>query len=314
MANDFPKHQMEILIVDGGSSDGTRDVAKAYSLRYPFIRLLDNPRRKTPVALNIGIRASVGDPILRMDAHATYAEDYIASCVRALEEHDVWNVGGIMQTLPREDTLIGHAIVAVLGHPFGVGNSQFRVHPREPTWVDTVFGGCYRRCVFQKIGLFNERLDRGQDMEFNKRVKAAGGRTLLLPDIVSYYYARSDLPTYLRHNYINGIWAILPFRYSAVMPVGWKHLVPLAFALALVSLAVLWLFRVPLSGLLFASVMGSYLTVNVAVSLTVAAGLRRLSLLPALVLGFAALHVPYGLGSIVGVLQTALGLFRLRSR
>ena len=108
----------------------------------------------------------------------------------------------------------------------------FRVHTDEPKWVDTVFGGCYRREVFDRVGLFNENLVRGQDMEFNLRLKKAGGKTLLVPDIVSYYYARSDIKSFWKHNFTNGVWAILPFLYSPIMPVSWRHLVPLIFVTA----------------------------------------------------------------------------------
>jgi GT2 family glycosyltransferase len=100
--------------------------------------------------------------------------------------------------------------------------------------VDTVFGGCYRKSVFDKIGLFNEQLTRGQDVELNIRLRKSGGRILLLPDIVSYYYARTEWKSFLSYNWNNGLWAILPFRYSKNIPVSWRHLTPLVFVTTLI--------------------------------------------------------------------------------
>jgi glycosyltransferase involved in cell wall biosynthesis len=227
--SDYPKDAMEVLVVDGRSDDGTRAVVERFRARHAWIRLLDNPSRLTPVALNIGIRAARGTIVFRMDAHSEWTPTYIAECVRSLERTGADCVGGIMVTAPRSQGAWGRAVVAALSHPFGVGNSYFRIAPDQPRWVDTVFGGAYRRDVFREVGLFNERLVRGQDIEFNLRLKREGKRTLLVPTIRSYYYARTDLWAFVRHNWTNGVWAILPFLYSRVIPVTWRHLVPMVF-------------------------------------------------------------------------------------
>jgi len=147
-----------------------------------------------------------------------------------------------MITLPAQDTLIGKAIAKSLSCRFGVGNSYFRTGTDKPKWVDTVFGGCYRKEIFSKVGLFNESLPRGQDMEFNLRLKRAGFKTLLVPNIVSYYYAKPDMKSFIKHNYINGVWAILPFKYSKIMPVSLRSLVPLFFVVSLLSSWILAIF------------------------------------------------------------------------
>lgn len=300
--NDYAKDRLEVLVVDGMSEDGTRVAVEAYGQQYPFIRLLDNPERTTAAALNSGIRAAKGDIILRVDSHARVAGDYISRCVEALEKYGADNVGGNMETLPRRDTLMGKAIVLALTHRFGVGNSHFRIGAKQPRWVDTVFGGCCRRDLFGRVGLFNEELVRGQDLEFNLRLIKAGGRTLLVPEVVSYYYARSDLKSFSAHNWANGVWAILPFLYSSIMPVSWRHLVPLAFVLvllgaggaALVSRAGLWA---------LAGIGAAYTVASLASSVWVAVSRRDIRYLFAMPVVFASLHVAYGVGSLWGTVR-----------
>lgn len=303
--NNYQRDQIEILVIDGLSDDGTRSIVEEYRRLDNRIHLLDNPQKITPCALNIGIGRGVGDLIIRMDAHATYAKDYISKCAKALVEHGADSVGGIMKALPQKDSLTGRAIVKCLGHRFGVGNSYFRIHERQARWVDTVFGGCYRREVFERVGLFNEHLIRGQDMEFNLRLKKAGGKILLLPDVASTYYARSGMFSFLRHNWDNGVWAILPFLYSEVMPVSWRHLVPLAFVTTLLVFGMLGL-SMPLFALLLLSVLSLYVAASLAVSAQIAfkeRDLRDLFMMPVV---FAALHFAYGIGSLWGLVRVLI--------
>ena len=302
IANDYPKEKLEVLTVDGMSEDGTRDIITSYAQQYPWIKLLDNQKKITPVALNIGIKNAKGEIIIWMSAHNRYEKDYVSRSVESLERSGADNVGGIMRTLPREDSLTGRGIVASLSHRFGVGNSYFRVHTDEPKWVDTVFGGCYRKGVFDRVGLFNENLVRGQDMEFNLRLKKAGGKTLLVPDIVSYYYARSDLKSFWKHNWANGVWAVLPFLYSPIMPVSWRHLVPLIFVTALIGSAVLG-FLLPLFVWCFGVILGSYVLASLTVSLQIAFQKRDVKYFAVMPFIFGILHFGYGLGSLFGVFK-----------
>ena len=300
--NDFPKERLEVLAVDGMSDDETRGAIKGFAKKYQWIRLIENPKRITPVALNIGIRHAKGEIIIWMSAHNRYDKNYISRCVESLEKYGADNVGGVMKTLPREDSFMAQAIVASLSHRFGVGNSYFRVQTNKPKWVDTVFGGCYRREVFDRVGLFNENLVRGQDMEFNLRLKKAGGKTLLVPDIVSYYYARSDIKSFWKHNFTNGVWAILPFLYSPIMPVSWRHLVPLVFVTTLLGSAFQGLFWTPFF-YLFLVILGSYGLANLSASLQIALEKRNIRYMLAMPFVFGALHFAYGLGSLWGLLK-----------
>lgn len=301
-ANDYPHESLEVLVVDGRSEDRTRRIVEVYAERYGNIRLIDNPRQITPAALNIGIGEARGDVIVRVDAHARLERSYIRRCVDALQKYGADNVGGIMKTIPQNRGFMASAIVASLCHRFGVGNSYFRVQSSRPRWVDTVFGGCYRRSVFGRVGLFNERLPHSQDMEFNRRLVAIGGRILLDPAIVSYYYARSDIKSFWKHNVRNGVWAILPFLYTDVMPVSLRHLVPLALVSSLAASLMLAPF-VPGATQLAGAIAGTYLTASIVASCHVAWGkgdVRYVFLMPVV---FGMLHSAYGLGSLQGVVR-----------
>ena len=315
LQNEYPADRLEVFVVDGMSEDGTRKIVNEYSEKHLFIRLLDNPKQLTPCALNIGVLQSKGAVIFRIDAHARIQEDCLIKSVQALERYGADNVGGVMKTIPSGEGLLAEAIVASLSHPFGVGNSYFRTNSKELRWVDTVFGGCYRREVFHGIGLFNEKLARSQDMEFNLRLKKAGGKILLDPEIVSYYYADSDFMIFCRRTSINGLWAVLPFLYSPIMPVAWRHLVPLAFFLVL--LASFLLLSLWSMGIWVLAVVGSvYLIANFYACAQIALRNKDARLLFVMPWVFAALHIHYGLGSfwgLVKLLTHKLKIFRLLS-
>jgi len=301
LRGDYPPDRMEVLAVDGSSSDGTRECIRCYAQRDPRVRLVENLQGTTPAALNRGIDAARGEIIARVDAHASVARDYLTRCVEYLSCSGADNVGGTMSTLPQDGGWFAGPIVAALSHRFGVGNSYFRIGLDEPRWVDTVFGGCWRRQVFERVGRFNPDLLRSQDLEFSLRLKAAGGRTLLAPDVRSDYYARARFASFWRHNFLNGEWAILPFVYSEVIPVSLRHLIPLLFVLALGAGAAL----LPWSGRPLAAVLVPYAAANLGASAQVALTrhqVKYLALMPAV---FGALHLAYGLGSISGLIRAA---------
>jgi glycosyltransferase involved in cell wall biosynthesis len=281
---DYPKEKTEVLVVDGMSEDGTRAIVKNYSGKYPFIKLLDNPDKFTSFALNIGIKNSGGEIIARMDAHAGYEKDYISKCVKYLKEYGADNIGGIMKTLPRKKTIIAKAIAVCLSHPFGAGGSQFRMGTNEPKWVDTVFNGCYKKEVFEKIGLFNENLIRTQDMEFNLRLKKAGGKILMHPAIVSYYYPKDNLKDFFLHNFKDGIWAILPLKFVKI-PLRLRHYIPLVFVLTL-----------PLN-------IWLYILVSLFFSFKIAVKEKDLRYFFAMPIVFFCRHIGYGFGSLFGLFE-----------
>src|SRR5208282_5998150 len=179
--NDYPKDRLEILVVDGMSNDETRKVIDSFAAKCPMLRWICNEKRITPSALNLGIAAAGGSVIVRMDAHVAYPHNYISSLIELLLQTEADNVGGVCQTMPASDSAMAKAVAFGMSHPLGVGNSYFRIGSTKDRWVDTVPFGCYRRDVFDRIGLFDEDLVRDQDEELNLRLIKQGGRIRLSP-------------------------------------------------------------------------------------------------------------------------------------
>lgn len=300
----WPHDRLELLVMDGRSEDRTREIVQQYSERYPCIRLLDNPRRIVPAALNLGIEAARGDVIVRVDAHALYPPEYIEKLVTALLTTGADNVGGPVMVLPANRSAQGRAIAVALAHPFGVGNSWFRIGSTQSRWVDTVAYGCWRRELFDKVGRFDEELVRDQDEEFNYRTVGAGGRVLLLPDAVSYYYARPTPRLAGRMLYQYGYFKpLVALKLGRVATL--RQLVPPLFVAALAGGALL----APFSGLIRLLWFGMLLAYGTALAVAMVGTFRahgaRVAL--ALALVFPVLHVSYGAGFLQGAWRNLRG-------
>jgi len=299
LGNDYPGERIEVLVVDGMSTDETRSTVERYAARHTCIRLLDNVKQITPVALNIGIRAAQGTVVLRMDAHVDYPADYISSLVRLLQDKGADNVGGVCRTQPGAATAMARAIAVGMSHPVGVGNSYFRIGSAEERWVDTVPFGCYRKDVFDRLGLFDEELVRNQDDEFNLRLIRSGGRILLSPKVVCRYYTRDSLGKLWRMYYQYGYFKPLVVRkVKGIMTV--RQLLPPLFVLCLAAGTLLAPWS-RLAAAALAVVVVSYVTV---ISGCVLAAVRRHGWQAALglCLVFPAMHLSYGIGYLRGVL------------
>jgi glycosyltransferase involved in cell wall biosynthesis len=306
---DYPKDRLEVLVCDGMSDDGTREIVTQYVARYPFIRLVDNPRRITPCAMNVGIREARGAAIVLIGAHASYAPSYLTQLVAALEETGADSVGGVLVTLPASDAPLPRALAVGQSHRFGVGNSYFRIGAPARRRVDTVAFGCYRRDVFDRIGVFDEELVRNQDDEFNARLVKQGGHIMLIPEVVTHYYARRSLAQVVRMYYQYGYFKPLAAWKVGRIPTV-RQVVPAAFVASLVLSGALAPWSLPARAL-FGLIGGAY----VIGLLTSAAGaVRRHGVRCALWLlaVFPALHFSYGLGSLAVVLERLLGLRRRR--
>ena len=300
LAGEYPEERVEVLVVDGRSDDGTVEIVRRYAERSRAIRLVHNPEGIAPTALNRAIRQATGEVIVRMDAHVIYPREYLRLLVEALLETGADNVGGRIATLPANDTATARAIAVGVSHPLGVGNSYFRIGTAERRWVDTVPFGCYRREVFDRIGLFDEELVRNQDDEFNFRLVARGGRILLLPDVVSQYYARPTLRQTSRMFYQYGYFKPLVARkVGRVMTL--RQLVPALFVLsvALGGALAVWLAPARVALVLL---LAAYLSV---VLLCSARAVPRHGLRCAAVLAFVfpLLHASYGIGFLHGLID-----------
>lgn len=299
LRNDYPKDRLEIMVVDGMSTDATLSIVRRYAGQHCCIKVLRNLKKITPAGLNLGIKASVGDVVCRVDAHARVASDYIRRCVERLCNGNADNVGGAMRTLPHDSSLWARSIALCMSHKFGAGNSVFRTGTGHPVFTDTVFGGCYRKEIFARIGLFNESLPRTQDMEFNQRLRKSGGRILIDPAIKCDYFASPNLRSFAKHNFEDGMWSILPFARSKTMPVRPRHLVPLVFVATMIAFAVL-AFWLRLARLALIMELVAYASASVVFSLHLSRRRDNTSLLFSMPFVFAIRHVAYGVGSLCG--------------
>jgi glycosyltransferase involved in cell wall biosynthesis len=304
VASTYPRDRLEVLVVDGMSEDRTREIVEDYAARYPFIRLLDNPKKHATAAFNAGIKAARGEILMIVGAHAAYAPWYVERSVRTLLRSGADNVGGVWRIVPRDGTLVGQAIALASASAFGSGDAYTKRRVRGPRLVDTVFGGCYRREVFDRIGLFDERLARSQDFDFNLRLRRAGGKIVIDPEIVCTYFVRSTLPEFWRHNLDDGFWTFYPLRFGR-RTFTVRHVIPLVFVAGLSGAALLAPLSRPL-GMAALGVAVAYIAATVCASAAIAVRNRRIALLAALPLVFAVRHVGHGLGALGGLIQAAL--------
>ena len=296
LSQDYPSDCLEVLVVDGMSSDGTRDIVKRLIRdRGPYmsVRMLDNPSGTVPAALNIGVHNARGEIITRVDGHCEVASDFISRCVEALQRTGADNVGGVACAVGAGAR--GRAIALAVSSPFGVGGARFR-YAKKAGWVDTVFPVMWRSEVFQRIGLFDEELVRNQDDEFNLRLAQAGGRIWLDPSIRLPYYSRSDLRGLWRQYFQYGLYKVRVIQKRRGVA-SWRHLVPAVFVLALAaSLVVSACTRRSRWAL---PVIVPYSIANLGVAGWTAH--RDRAALPFVPAAFATLHLAYGTGFLTGI-------------
>jgi glycosyltransferase involved in cell wall biosynthesis len=299
--NDYSKDNIEILIIDGLSQDSTRSIVNFYKDRFDFIQLLNNPQKTFPTAVNIGVKESKGELVFIIGAHAQYHKEYISKCVAYSIKLNADNIGGILTTQSQNNSFVAETITSVLSSRFGVGNSTFRTGSDKIMEVDTVFGGCYKREVFERIGFFNENLISTSDYEFNKRLRRSGGKIFSVPDIKTTYYTRATFKKFIINNFRNGFWSIYPIVFVSYIPVSFRHLVPLFFFLSLSISFVLSFFSQFFSFILF-GILILYFIVAFYFSVKTLK-LKTVFFLPFF---FFLLHLSYGIGSFLAVIKVLL--------
>ena len=298
LENDYPR--VEILVVDGLSQDGTREVIGDYAKHYSNIQLLDNPGQITAKALNIGIRQARGDYIMVAGAHASFPAGYISGLMSYLKQLDGVGVGGSMVTHSDHST-IGNSIARVLSNRVGVGNSMFRLGTNQPISVDTVPFGIYHRDVFRQAGLYDERLVRNQDIEFSKRIIHRVGKLFLVPTIQCHYYFKGRYGLLARSNFRNGLWNILAVYITRnFRSISFRHVVPALFLLLILLTLFLGLFVQGVFLLLLFLAGAGYLLLLAITAIRIN---NRQTSVPAIIWSFIVLHFSYGCGSLVGLVS-----------
>ncbi len=308
-----PLH-FELIVLDGLSTDKSREILLAYAKHFPHFRLEDNPDRYVPQALNKGIQLARAPYIARMDVHTIYPPDYLEKLLFWQQKTGADNIGGLCLIRPRSPGSKALAIALALSHPLGVGNSAFRTGAKEVCEVDTVPFGFFPKATFEKFGLFDERLVRNQDIEYNKRILRQGGKILLVPEVNCQYFARDQFSQVWKNMFDTGKWVIRAVRLTGKRDaLSLRHFVPMLFVLYLLTtpMALFWgSTATPTAGIpagllatLYLFPLLIYILSLVATGLQLALQERRIALLWLLPVTLFTIHLAYGLGSWYAVIK-----------
>jgi glycosyltransferase involved in cell wall biosynthesis len=305
LAQRYPRDLIEILVVDGGSRDGTLEIVRRYASRDGRIRLLDNPSGAIPAGLNIGIRNARGTVIARVDGRSRLGEQYLETGIRLLAETGASNVGGQVRSVTK--TPLARILAAAQESRFGMGGAAVRYRAGGDQDVDTVYLGIYPRSVLERIGLYDEEMQRDQDDELNFRLRERGGRVRISPALVVTYLNSPSLGRFLRQQVLYGFWKVrVCQKHPAMMSV--RHWVPPVFTLGLLAAPVAAAIRPGLISLM-AAALGVYgagaLTATVAAAGRI--GWRLAAPLPAI---FFLMHATWGLGFLAGLVRFLPRWFR----
>jgi glycosyltransferase involved in cell wall biosynthesis len=293
----YPASECEIIVVDGRSSDRTLEIIEEIRERNPQVCCLDNPAGIVPTGMNIGIRAAQGEVIIRADGHNVYPRDYAANCVKWLDQTGADNVGGPWITVAADESLSAKLVAAILSSPFGVGNAKFRTS-HEEGFVDTVPFGAFRREIFDRVGMYNEKLVRNQDIDLNARIRKAGGKIYLTPALTTFYHPVKNFQGLLRYVFKTNLWHFFSLRENRES-LGARHLAPAVFLILLLLLLPASFASVSVLTFLIAMI-SAYLATGFYFSLR---SKTRGNWDVALVQPFATFcfHIAYGAGTLFGL-------------
>lgn len=305
---DYPHEQLEILLIDSGSTDQTRKLMEAFAQSqgdFARVAVLDNPNKTLPYGCNVALAAYTGDAIVRIDAHGSVPPEFISKDVALLEsgEHVC---GGARPNIIDGTTPWKETLLAAEQSMFGSSIASYR-SGKEKKYVSSIFHGMYRREVYDRVGLYDVRLTRTEDNDMSYRIQKAGYRIRYDPEIVSYEHTRSSLKGMLRQKYLNGYW-IGRTMYINSKCFSLFHFVPLGFVLGIVLTAVLALLGLPLLGI---CMWGMYLALVVLMTVLECVRGKFVPcklLLPGI---FLLLHLSYGVGTLWGLIR---GLFAKKTR
>ncbi len=297
VSQDYPKENMEAILIDGDSSDKTVEIINSYIEKYPFIKILKNPNKTVQFALNIGIKGAVGKYIVRMDAHAEYATDYVSKCIEYLEKTGANNVGGPMIAKGKND--IQKVVAAAYHSPFALGGGKFHIEGFEG-YADTVFLGSFEREYLLDIGLYDERLPRSEDDDLNFRIAENGGKIYITPEIKSVYYPRDSYKKLFKQYYEYGVWKVAVIKKHK-KPARISHLIPMLFVLYLLVFGSLSIFLKPVL-YAFLAILAVYILLDAYFSFK-SKYIRSFQNRLRLMYVHFILHLSYGLGFWQGIFK-----------
>jgi succinoglycan biosynthesis protein ExoA len=292
----YPRSRAEIIVVDGLSTDDTRLIVGATAALDGRVLLLDNERKIMAAGFNLGLKAAKGEMIVMMGGHTEVSPNYLHICAALLQAGVADCVGGPIKTVG--ETYAARAIALAMSSRLGVGNSLFRIGCAEQKYVDTVAFGAYTRKIIERTGDLDEEFVRGQDDEFNYRLRKLGGRILIVPQLQSSYASRSSLTSLWRQYFQYGYWKVRILQKHP-RQMQWRQFIPPLFVSGLVLLCIIYVVRPRIGRPLLGGTLFVYV---VAVGLaSILLTPRHLRLAPAVALSFFVLHFSYGLGFLWGL-------------
>jgi cellulose synthase/poly-beta-1,6-N-acetylglucosamine synthase-like glycosyltransferase len=291
----YDKSLVDVVIVDGQSSDKTIAKIKEYQQKFSNISLLENPVRKTPTSLNIGIKQAKGEIIVILGAHASLDPDFIYFNNKYLNEMNLKVTGGTQINIGFN--FVQKAIALAMENPFGMGSAPYRWSKKEK-FVDTVVYAAYKRELFNEIGYFEENFAISEDAELNWRIRKAGHKIFFHPNIKSYYHPRRTVAKFVHQMFRYGILRVHMFKkHKSAVKI--THIIPPAFVVTIITLFILTLASV-LNSILLAAVLAIYFLVNL-LSVILKSIKENLHFVPLVTFLIFLLHFSWGLGFIVGL-------------
>ena len=297
----YPLLEIEVVIADAFSTDQTRKTINNFAKEHPdlVIKVVDNPERTIPAAINEAVKFSRGIYIIRLDAHSVPSPNYVERCVDAISSNKGNVVGGVWDIKAGSKNWIAKSIAAAAAHPLGVGDALYR-YTNQSGVVDTVPFGAFRKDLFIKVGGFDPTLLTNEDYEFYTRVRKSGGIVWLDPKIRCIYFSRSSLSDLARQYWRYGFWKFrMLIRYPHTL--RWRQALPPLFVLTILGLGITSIFF-PSIRILLIMVLGLYLVSLMMASVAEAIKRHIFSLFLGMPLAMAVMHVSWGAGLIYSMI------------
>lgn len=304
---DYPHGKIEVLLIDSMSTDETRSIMEQFAKEnhdFMSVRVFSNDRKILPSGCNVALTHYTGDAIVRIDAHASIPADFISKNVRVLENGEMV-CGGQRPNIVDEDTSWKRTLLSAEQSMFGSSIASYR-RSMKRQYVSSIFHGMYRREVYDRVGLYNERLTRTEDNDMSYRIREAGFQICYDPEIISYQHTRNTLHGMLRQKYLNGYWI---GRTMSINPKCFSlfHFVPFCFVLGIILTAVLAVLGYPLLGwVMWSAYWLLILSISFLEIVKKPHSFTKL-MLPLL---FLSLHVCYGVGTLVGLMEIFLNILK----
>ena len=300
LLQDYPKNRLEVILAVGPSNDDTAEIIEEYSRQYSHIKMIKNPKGTISCGVNLGIKAALGEYIVRLDAHTEFASDYVSKCVEYLIKTGADNVGG--PTVVKGKTPVQAAVAAAYYSPFALGGGKQHIANFEG-YSDTVSFGSFKKTTAEKVGYFDERLILNEDDDFNFKISETGGKIFITSKIRSFYYPRDSYPGLIKQYFGYGLWKVAVIKKHR-KPARISHLIPLMFVLFITLGALISAF-LPILFIPYFAILALYLLLDIIASFRLKSPDQKITLATRfrLIYIHILLHLSYGIGFLCGIFK-----------